>query len=123
MEFEDMGPAWVPVREAINAGTLRTGDTKAVEIAGRFDALVRFACLKLGRQLGIEVVPALSRKELAEPTTRTQALATQLISTGMMTGGLKIPGAVGALTVTADLRAGERRAAQGRTGIPVHSHR
>ncbi|GAA2497692.1 stress response protein [Winogradskya humida] len=106
MEFEDMGRAWVPTREAINAGTLRSGDASATEVAGRFDALVRFACLKLGRRLGIEVVPSLSRKDLADPGARTQGLATQLITTGTMTGGLKIPGAVGPLLVTADLRAG-----------------
>jgi hypothetical protein len=105
MEFSDMGPAWVPVREAINAGTLRPGDLNAAEVAGRFDALVRFASLKLGRQLGIEVVPALSRRDLADPTARTQALVSQLTSTGSMTAGLKVPGAVGPLLITADLRA------------------
>jgi hypothetical protein len=106
MEFSDMGPAWVPVRDAISAGTLRPGDGKAAEVAGRFDALVRFASLKLGRRLGIEVVPSLTRRELAEPASRTQALVSQLTADGTMTAGLKIPGAVGALLVTADLRAG-----------------
>ena len=107
MEFSDMGPAWVPVREAISAGTLRPGDAAAAEVAGRFDALVRYASLKLGRQLGIEVVPALSRRDLSEPVVRTQALISQLTSTGSMTGGLRIPGAVGPLQVTADVRAGK----------------
>jgi hypothetical protein len=107
MEFSDMGPAWVPVREAIGAGTLRPGDANAAAIAGRFDALVRYASLKLGRQLGIEVVPALSRRDLAEPAARTQSLVAQLTETGTMTAGLKVPGAVGPLAVTADLRAGK----------------
>jgi hypothetical protein len=107
MEFSDMGSAWVPVREAIGAGMLRPTDGNAAEVAGRFDALVRFASLKLGRQLGIEVVPALSRRDLTEPALRTQGLVTQLTSTGAMTGGLKIPGAVGPLLITADLRAGK----------------
>jgi hypothetical protein len=107
MEFSDMGAAWVPVREAVNAGTLRVGDSKAAEVSGRFDALVRYASLKLGRQLGIEVVPALSRRDLAEPAARTQSLVSQLTSLNTMTAGLKIPGAVGPLVVTADLRAGK----------------
>src|SRR4029453_493176 len=68
--------------------------------------LVRYAGLKLGRQLGTEVTPALTRRELSEPGVRTQNLVTQLTSTGMMTASLKIPGAVGPLHVTADLRAG-----------------
>jgi hypothetical protein len=105
MEFSDMGPAWVPVRDAISAGTLRPGDAAATEVAGRFDALIRYASLKLGRQLGIEVVPSLSRRDLADPATRTQSLVAQLTSAGMMTAGLRIPGAVGPLHVTADLRA------------------
>ncbi|HEV8567836.1 MAG TPA: stress response protein [Actinoplanes sp.] len=107
MEFSDMGPAWVPVREAIGAGTLRPADAHAAEVAGRFDALVRYASLKLGRQLGIEVIAALSRRDLADPAARTQALVAQLTAGGTMTGGLKIPGAVGPLLITADLRAGK----------------
>ncbi|MGK5681657.1 stress response protein [Actinoplanes sp. URMC 104] len=104
LEFSDMGPSWVGVRDAVTAGTLRASDAGVPEVAGRFDALVRFAALKLGRQLGTEILPALTRKELSEPATRTQALVAQLTGTGTMTAGLKIPGAVGALTVTVDLR-------------------
>jgi hypothetical protein len=104
LEFSDMGTSWVPVREAVHAGTLRATDPTAAEVAGSFDALVRFAGLKLGRQLGTEIVPALTRRELAEPSARTQALVTQLATAGTMTAALRIPGAVGALFVTADLR-------------------
>jgi hypothetical protein len=105
MEFSDMGPAWVTVRNAVSTGTLR-GTDACVPVVGRFDALIRYACLRLGRQLGAEVTPALSRRDLADPDGRTQALANQLISTGAMSGALRIPGSVGPLHVTADLRAG-----------------
>ncbi|WP_213455877.1 stress response protein [Rhizomonospora bruguierae] len=107
LEFGDMGRAWVPVREAVSAGTIRANDPTVNEVAGRFDALLRYSCLRLGRRLGTEVVPALTRRDLAEPAARTQALATQLATAGVMTGGLKIVGAVGPLYVTADLRAGQ----------------
>jgi hypothetical protein len=107
MEFSDMGPAWVSAREAISAGTLRPNDKVVPEVAGRFDALVRYACLKLGRQLGTEVTPALTRRDISEPATRTQALGVQLTTTGTMAAGIRIPGAVGPLQVTADLRAGK----------------
>ncbi|NMO50911.1 stress response protein [Actinoplanes sp. TBRC 11911] len=107
LEFSDMGSSWVPLREAVSAGTLRAADPKAAEVAGRFDALVRFAGLKLGRQLGTEIVPALSRRELTEPAIRTQALVNQLAATGAMTAALRIPGAVGILSLTADLRAAQ----------------
>ncbi|MBM2623208.1 stress response protein [Actinoplanes sp. LDG1-06] len=105
LEFSDMGPNWVTLRESVGAGTLRATDAAAADVVGRFDALVRFAGLKLGRRLGTEIVPALSRRELAEPAVRTQALVAQLTSNGTMMAGLRIPGAVGALFITADVRA------------------
>src|SRR5262245_2488518 len=107
MEFNDMGPSWVPVREAVAAGTLRPGDVVVPQVGARFDALIRYAGLRLGRHLGTEVTSALSRRELADPASRSQALTTQLTSTGTMTGAIKIPRAVGPLSVTADLRAGQ----------------
>jgi hypothetical protein len=105
LDFSDMGPSWVPVRESVGAGTLRPADAAVPDVAGRFDALVRYAGLRLGRQLGTDVIPALTRRELAEPVIRTQALIGQLAATGSMTAALRIPGAVGTLSVTADLRA------------------
>jgi hypothetical protein len=106
MAFEDMGPSWVPLREAVHAGTLRATDKTAPEIALRFDALVRFACLQLGRRLGTEVTPALTRKELADPQSRVAKQVGQLVGEGRLTGGVQIPGTVGTLHVVADLRAG-----------------
>ena len=70
-----------------------------------FDALLRFTSLSLCRRLGTEVVPVLSRKELAEPALRAAALTQQLASTGQLTGVIRIPDTVGHLTITADLRA------------------
>lgn len=105
LEFSDMGSHWVSLRESVGAGTLRANDVAAADVAGRFDALVRFAGLKLGRRLGTEIVPALSRRDLAEPASRTQSLVAQLTTAGAMTAGLRIPGAVGSLFITADIRA------------------
>ncbi len=107
LEMEDMGAAWVPTREAVAAGTLRATDKNIGEVTARFDALVQYCCLKLGRGLGEEVTPVLSRKERADSSVRTQALAASLAATGTLSGGLSIPGAVAALHVTADLRAGQ----------------
>lgn len=105
LEFDDMGEQWVSVREAVRAGTLRATDRGTTEIAGRFDALLRFTSLSLGRKLGTEVTPVLSRRELAEPALRAQALVTELVSHGTLTGAIKIPATVGDISVTADLRA------------------
>lgn len=105
MSFEDMGASWVPVREAVAAGTLRANDKGAVEVAARFDALIRFACLRLGRQLGTEVTPGLSRQELADPVSRSAALAASLVKTGMLHSTLRIPNAISEMSVVVDLRA------------------
>lgn len=106
LEFEDMGESWVAVRDAVAAGTLRATDRGVTEVVTRFDALLRFASLQLGRKLGTEVVPVLTRKELAEPESRTAALTASLCQTGTLSGAIRIPDTVGHLVVTADLRAG-----------------
>jgi hypothetical protein len=107
LEFDDMGASWVGVRDAVAASTLRGTDKAAPEVAARFDALLRYASLRLGRQLGTEVSPALTRKELVEPALRSQTLVASLTATGTMTGTIRIPNAVGPLEVTADLRTGK----------------
>ncbi|RSM77023.1 hypothetical protein DMH04_35875 [Kibdelosporangium aridum] len=107
MAFDDMGSSWVTVRDSVRAGTLRGGDAPASEVALRFDALMSFAALQLGRKLGTEVITVLSRKEIAEPQLRLQAQVTQLSETGTLSAAIRIPDTVGLLTVTADLRANQ----------------
>ena len=67
MEFTDMGPSWVSIREAVMASTFRQGDKGAAEVVTRFDALLTYISLRLGRQIGTDVAPELSRRELADP--------------------------------------------------------
>lgn len=105
MSFEDMGMSWVPVRDALSAGTLRASDKGVADVASRFDALLRFAGLRLGRQLGSEVLPALNRTEAADPAARSARLISELVKDGHLRGGLRIPGAVSDLEIVADLRA------------------
>jgi hypothetical protein len=106
LEFDDMGPNWVPVREAVAAGTLRATDKASADVAARFDALLRYASLRLGKSLGTEVLPVLSRKELADPSARIQSLATSLADRAEVEGAIRIPGAVAPIRVLADLRGG-----------------
>ena len=60
-EFEDMGASWVTVREAARAGTLQSADKNAVEVVRRYEQLMSFAAMRLSRELGVDVRPALSR--------------------------------------------------------------
>lgn len=105
LEFDDMGESWVAVRDAVAAGTLRPTDKGVASVVSRFDALLRYTSLRLGRQLGTEVVPVLTRRELADPALRAQALAQMLCQNGQLAGAITIPGTVGQLVITADLRA------------------
>jgi len=106
LEFDDMGASWVTVRDAVAAGTLRASDRSAPEVAARFDALLRYASLRLGRRLGTEVTPLLSRKDAADPAVRLQTLVTELASSGTLAGAIKIPNAVSPLSLELDLRSG-----------------
>jgi len=105
-DLEDMGPAWVPVRDAAVTHSLRSTDPNARAVAERFEQLVSYSGMRLSRQLGIEVRPALSRKELADPQTRLVTQIAGLAETGRLSGSLLIPNAIAPLTLTVDLRAG-----------------
>ncbi len=106
LEFEDMGSAWVPVREGVGRGTLRASDKSALDVAARFDALLRYTSLRLGRQLGTDVTPVVAKRDAADPAALAQAHATALATTGTLSGAIRIPHTVGPLHVTSDLRAG-----------------
>ena len=74
LEFDDMGERWVGGPRRGRRRHAAATDKGIAEVVARFDALLRFASLRLGRQLGTEVVPVLSRKEQADPAVRAQAL-------------------------------------------------
>lgn len=107
LDFSDMGTEWVTVREAVAAGTLRGTDKGLAEVVSRWEQLLRFAALRLGRELGAEVQVQLSRREQADPSLRARDQATSLATHGTLTGTLKIPDAVAPLEVVADLRSGK----------------
>lgn len=106
MEFDDMGPDWVTVRQAVSSSTFRSTDRSGPDVVARFDALLRYASLRLGRRLGTDVTHLLSRRELADPALRAQTLLTSLEGDGVLSGAIRVPDAVGPITVTVDLRSG-----------------
>ena len=125
LDLDDMGPNWVAVREAVSAGTLRANDKTAPEIVSRFDALLRYASLRLGQQLGTDVIPLLTRQEVANPASRASALLKSLVATGELTGTIRIPNAVAPVHIVADLRANKvtclRRRRRTARGAPDHT--
>lgn len=107
LDFVDMGAAWVGVRESIAAQTLRSGDKGLPEVISRWEQLLRFAALRLGRELGVDVQVVLSRKEIAEPALRFAAQTKSIVATGQLTGSLRIADAIAPVDVCADLRASQ----------------
>jgi hypothetical protein len=105
-DFNDMGAEWVSVREAVAMGTLRPSDKGVADVVSRWDQLLRFAAMRLGRELGADVELVLSRKELGDHALRMAEHTAALVEQHSLIGSLRIPGAVAPLLVTADLRAG-----------------
>lgn len=105
MEFDDMGQSWVAVRNAVADGTLRANNPGAAEVAGRFDALLRYTALQLGTRLGTEATVAFTRKELVEPGARIAGQVADLVDHGRLTGSIRIPNTIGPIDIVVDLRA------------------
>jgi hypothetical protein len=105
LDFDDMGPSWVTVRDSASKRTLRAGDSETLDVVSRFDQLIAFAGMQLARQLGVHVQPALARSDLADPAARIQKQAATLAKTGELTGGLLVPDAIAPISITVDLLA------------------
>lgn len=104
-DFDDMGSAWVPVREATGQRTLRTTDKNAVAVVNRYGQLVSFAAMRLSRDLGVDVRPVISRADLQDRAHWAQSEVARLVDAGTLQGSLRVPNAVAPFTITVDLRA------------------
>ncbi|QQC90432.1 TerD family protein [Streptomyces alfalfae] len=107
--FQNMGSAWVPVRNGIDDETLCQGDPRAVEVVESWERLIRQVCLRLGGELGQKVLPVQRSKRGVDPAARRSLLADDLCSEGRLRSELRIEGTPGVLAVTADLRTGRLR--------------
>ncbi len=107
--FQNMGPAWVPVRNGIDEETLCLGDQRAVEVVESWERLVRQVCLRLGGEIGQKVLPVQRVKRGKDPHARRTVLADQLCQDGRLHAELRIEGMPGILGITADLRTSRLR--------------
>lgn len=105
IDFDDMSESWVEIRNAVSNATLRGNNEGLTEVVERWEQLMRFAALALGREIGAEVEVLLSRAEQDDPMSRIIEQKEQLVDQGQLSGTLRIPNSIGDLTVTADLRA------------------
>lgn len=105
--FRDMGTAWVPVRNAVNAGTLRLGDRRAMHVAESWEKLIRQLCLRLSGQTGLAIAPVLRKRRDGDASVRRLQTVTSLVETGRMSAEIRIPNAGGPVLLEADLRTGQ----------------
>lgn len=105
VDFSDMGEHWVGVRDAVKNETLRRSDRKALEVAGKWEELVSFAALRLGRKLGTDIHEVLSTKERKDISIRIENLVDSMVTGAVMPGAIRIADTVGDVTINADLRA------------------
>ncbi|WP_284436643.1 TerD family protein [Streptomyces sp. TUS-ST3] len=107
--FQNMGSAWVPVRNGISDETLCQGDPRALEVVESWERLVRQVCLRLGGELGQKVLPAQRARRGSDPEARRAQLADRLCVEGRLQAELRVEQAPGLLTIGADLRTGRLR--------------
>ncbi|MDX6328978.1 MAG: hypothetical protein QOI83_1361 [Streptomycetaceae bacterium] len=109
--FQNMGPAWVPVRRAIDDETLCQGDHRAVQVVESWERLIRQVCLRLGGELGGKVLPVQRAKRGTDPQSRRTALADRLCQHGLLQAEIRIDSAPGPgiIAIAADLRTGKLR--------------
>ena len=105
LDFEDMGPSWVTVRNGAAAQTLRANDPETPAVVARFDQLLAFCGMQLSRHLGVHVYQRLSKAELDDQGTRLQNQAAELAKSGQLAGALLVPNAAVPVEITVDLRA------------------
>ncbi len=106
VDFDDMGPSWVQVRDSAVASTLRANDQATQDVVDRFSQLTRYVAMNLSSQLGVQVRRILSKQDRNNPTAFIQNGSEELASTGRLKGSISVPNAASPIDITADLRSG-----------------
>ncbi|WP_168220825.1 TerD family protein [Streptomyces sp. RFCAC02] len=107
--FQNMGPAWVPVRNGIQDETLCEGDPRSLEAVESWERLIRQVSLRLGGELGQKVLPVQRARRGSDAVSRRARMADTLCRDGKLHAELRIDGAIGTVGLTADLRTGKIR--------------
>ena len=100
--FQDMGRAWVTVRDGARQGTLRATDAGVGEVARHWEQLLDYLALGLSQELGREVTPARPRKQAH--AERIEQHVRRLADSGELTAAVRVPDAVAPIEAVANLR-------------------
>ena len=105
MDFDDMGPNWLSVRDGARNGTLNNRSEGIEDIARRWDQLLGYVSLQLGADIGEDVIEVVSKAEREDPKLRARNFVDSLCQTGKLAGTLRVPNTVGDINVLVDLKA------------------
>lgn len=104
LDFDDMGPHWVSVRDDARTGDLTKRSDGVDDICARWDQLLRFAAFRLASDIGEDVSMVLKRHH-QDPKKRIGDLADILAGAGALEGSLRIPNTAGDVELSADVKA------------------
>lgn len=119
LDFTDMGSSWTAVTNKVKTGLVRKADDEVLDVATRFDGLIRYICLKLSQRLGTDVEPQLPRRQRDNADERAMSLATELENEGAFSAKIRIPDTVADMELRCDLRARQITAS---ASVPASGH-
>lgn len=107
--FDDMGPAWVHVREAVRSGTLRPANAKIADVVSSWDRLTQHLAMRLTSELGVPAWVVVSRALSADAAARQKEAISTVLKDGTLQAHLRVQRAAGVLHVVADLKTNKVR--------------
>ena len=105
-EFNDMGPNWASVREAVRTSSIKRPDDAVFETVARFESLIRYSALTLSARLGVQAKEIIPRSAKTDYKKHLSSRATDLLQSRALKGSINIPGAPAELNMVADLGSG-----------------
>ncbi len=89
------------MRDKARDGLLGKPGPEALDVCRRWDQLHHTTAMRLGAELGIDVREVIPKAQRDDPSLRFRSLASELCDGSLLQGRLRVPGAVGDITVTA----------------------
>jgi hypothetical protein len=105
-EFNDMGPNWASVREAVRTSSIKRPDEAVFETVARFESLIRYSALTLSARLGVQAKEVIPRSAKSDYKKHLTSQATDLLQSKTLKGSINVPGAPADLNLVADLGSG-----------------
>lgn len=103
-QFDDMGPSWVKVRNALHESHPGDADLDDYrDVAIRFSQLVSYAAMRQTQRIGVEVRPVIERALRTDAKLAIDQAAEQLRRRSRLVGAITVPGAVNPLRLTVNL--------------------